>query len=153
MLLEKTLESPLDCKEIKPVNPNGNQSWIFIGSWNSNTLVTWCKELTHLKRSCCWQRLKVGGEGDNRGWDCWLASPDSTNMSYELPPGDGNRQGILVCCSPWSRKEVDTAEQLNLTELWLSESQFPNQGLNPGHGSESIVLTTRSPGNSLIIRV
>jgi len=74
-------------------------------------------------------------------------------MSYELPPGDGNRQGILVCCSPWSRKEVDTAEQLNLTELWLSESQFPNQGLNPGHGSESIVLTTRSPGNSLIIRV
>ena len=153
VVLEKTLESPLDLKEIKPVNPNGNQSWIFIGSWNSSTLATWCKELTHLKRPWCWQRVKVGGKGDNRGWDCWMASLDSMNMNFELPPGDGNGQGILVCCSPWSRKEVDTTEQLNLTELWLLGSQFPHQGLNPGHGSESTVLTTRSPGNSLIIRV
>ena len=44
-------------------------------SWNSNTLATWCKELTHLKRPWCWERLKVGGEGDNRGWDGWMASP------------------------------------------------------------------------------
>ena len=43
-------------------------------SWNSNTLATWCKELTHLKRSWCWKRLKAGGEGDNRGWDDWMAS-------------------------------------------------------------------------------
>jgi len=55
VVLEKTLESSLDCKEIKPVHPKGNQSWIFIGwtdcwSWSSNTLATWCKELTHLKR-------------------------------------------------------------------------------------------------------
>ena len=70
VVLEKTLESPLDSK-IKPVHPKGNQSWIFIGkdwcrSWNSNTLDTsntWCRE-----------RLKVGGEGDDRGWDGWLAS-------------------------------------------------------------------------------
>ena len=55
----------------------GNQSWIFIGSWswNSNTLATWCEELTHWKRPWCWERLKVGGEGDNRGWDGWMASP------------------------------------------------------------------------------
>ena len=72
---------------------------------------------------------------------------------FESTPRVGDVHGSLACHSPWSRKEVDTAEQLNLTELWLSESQFPNQGLNPGHGSESIVLTTRSPGNSLIIRV
>ena len=44
-------------------------------SWNSNTAVTWCKELTHLKRPWCWERLNVGGEGDDRGWDGWMASP------------------------------------------------------------------------------
>ena len=43
--------------------------------WNSNTVATWCEELTHLKRPWCWERLKVGGEGDNRGWDGWMASP------------------------------------------------------------------------------
>ena len=44
-------------------------------SWNSNTLATWCEELTHLKRPWCWERLQAGGEGDNRGWDGWMASP------------------------------------------------------------------------------
>ena len=44
-------------------------------SWSSNTLATWCKELTHWKRPWCWKTLKAGGEGDNRGWDCWMASP------------------------------------------------------------------------------
>ena len=44
-------------------------------SWSSNTLATWCKELTHLKRPWCWERLKAGGEGDDRGWDGWMASP------------------------------------------------------------------------------
>ena len=43
-------------------------------SWNSSTLATWCKELTHFKRPCCWERLKLGGEGDDRGWDDWMAS-------------------------------------------------------------------------------
>ena len=44
-------------------------------SWSSNTLATWCEELTHLKRPWCWERLKAGGEGDDRGWDGWMASP------------------------------------------------------------------------------
>ena len=44
-------------------------------SWNSNTLATWCEELTHWKRPWCWKRLKAGGEGDDRGWDGWMASP------------------------------------------------------------------------------
>ena len=43
-------------------------------SWNSNTLATWCEELTHLKRPWCWERLRTGGEGDDRGWDGWMAS-------------------------------------------------------------------------------
>ena len=44
-------------------------------SWNSNTLATWCRELTHLKRPWCWERLRAGGEGNDRGWDGWMASP------------------------------------------------------------------------------
>ena len=44
-------------------------------SWNSNTLATWCEELTHLKRPWCWERLKVGRAGDDRGWDGWMVSP------------------------------------------------------------------------------
>ena len=43
-------------------------------SWNSNTLATWCKELTHLNRTWCWERLRAGGEGNDRGWDGWMAS-------------------------------------------------------------------------------
>ena len=77
-VLEKTLESSLDCKEIQPVNPKGNQPWVFIQDWcwrwSSNTLATWWEELTHEKRPWCWERLKAG-EGDNRGWDNWMASP------------------------------------------------------------------------------
>ena len=50
-------------------------------SWNSNTLGTWCEELTHLKKPWCWERLKAGGEGDDRGWDSWVASPSQWKMS------------------------------------------------------------------------
>ena len=79
VVLEKTLESPLDCK-IKTVNPKGNQSWIIIGRTDAEaeTPILWlpdAKELTHWKRPWWWERLKVVGEGDNRGWDGWMASP------------------------------------------------------------------------------
>ena len=73
VLLEKTLESPLDCKEIQP-SPSWRRSVLgfhwedWCWSWNSNTLATWCKELTHLKRPWHWERLRAGGEGDDRGW-------------------------------------------------------------------------------------
>ena len=72
VVLGKTLESPVDCKEIKPVSPKGNLPWIFIRT--SNTLLTWCEESTHWKRPWCWERLRAGGEGDNRGGDGWMAS-------------------------------------------------------------------------------
>ena len=69
----------LDWKEIQPFHPKGDQSWVFIGRTDVEAetpiLATWCKELTHLKRSWCWDRLRAGGEGDNRGWDGWMASP------------------------------------------------------------------------------
>ena len=79
VVLEKTLESPLDSK-IKLVSPKGNQPWIFIGRTGDEAeapvhWVTWCEELTHWKRPWCWERLKAGGEGDDRGWDGWMPSP------------------------------------------------------------------------------
>ena len=80
VVLAKIFESPLDCKDIQTVHLKGDQSWVFIRrtwfwSWNSNTLATWCEKLTHWKRPWCWERLKAGGEGDNREWDDWMASP------------------------------------------------------------------------------
>ena len=80
VVLEKTLESPLDCKEIQPGHPKGKQSWVFIGRTDveaetPNTLDTSCEELTHWKRPWCWEGLRVGREGDDRGWDGWMASP------------------------------------------------------------------------------
>ena len=79
VMLEKTLKSPLDSKEIKAVNLKGNQPWIFIERTDAEaeapTLwATWCKELAHWKRPWCWERLKGGGEGHDRGWDGWMAS-------------------------------------------------------------------------------
>ena len=78
VVLEKMLESPLGCKEIQPVHPKGDQSWVFTGKtcwgWNSNTLATWCEQLTHWKRPWCWEGLGARGEGNDRGWDGWMAS-------------------------------------------------------------------------------
>ena len=99
MVLEKTLDSPLDCKEIQPAHPKGVQFssvqslscvWLEISpeyslgcwSWNSSTLATRCQELTHWKRPWCWERLKAGGEGDDRGQDGWMASQTQGTWSW-----------------------------------------------------------------------
>ena len=58
---------------LKEINPEHSLEGLML-SWNCNTLATWCKELTHWKRSWCWERLKAGGEGDNREWDGWMTS-------------------------------------------------------------------------------
>ena len=80
VVLEKTLESPLNFKEIKPVNPKWNQPWIFIGRTDADAEVSilWppdAKNQLNWERSWCWVRLRARGEGDNRGWDVWMASP------------------------------------------------------------------------------
>ena len=80
VVLEKTLESPLDFKEIQPVHTKGDRSLVFTGRTDVEAetpilLATWCEELTHLKRPWCRERLRAGGEGDDRGWDGWMASP------------------------------------------------------------------------------
>ena len=77
VVLEKTLPSPLDCKKIQPVHPKGWIEYSLEGlmlKLKSNTLATWCEELTPWKRSLCWERLKAEGEGDGGGWDIWMTS-------------------------------------------------------------------------------
>ena len=76
----RRLLSPLDCKEIQPVHPKGDQSWVFIGRTDAEaeTPILWpphVKSWLIGKRSWCWERLKAGWEGDDRGWDGWMASP------------------------------------------------------------------------------
>ena len=77
VVLEKTLESPLDCKEIQPVHHKGDQSWVFIRrtDFEAETPIFSPPEAksSHWKRPWCWERLRAGGEGDDRGWDGWMA--------------------------------------------------------------------------------
>ena len=90
--------------------------------WSSNTLATWCEELTHWKRPWCWERLKVGGEGYDRGLDGWMVSQTQWTWVW-VNSGSGDRQGGLVCCRPWGHKESDMIERLNWTELRLQTSR------------------------------
>ena len=78
VVLQKTLESHLDRKEIKPVHSKESQSWIFIGRTDAEAPLLWPPDVKSWltgKRPWCWERLKVGGEGDDRGGDSWMASP------------------------------------------------------------------------------
>ena len=89
-------------------------------SWNSNTLATWCEELTHLKRPWCWERLKAGGEGGDRGWDGWMASPtqwawvwvNSGSWWWTGKPGKLQSMG-------WQRVGQDWATELNWRPVML----------------------------------
>ena len=79
VVLKKTLESPLDCKEIQPVHPKGDQSCVFIGRTGveAETPILWPPVVKSwlILRPWCWERLRAGGEGDDREWDGWMASP------------------------------------------------------------------------------
>ena len=106
--LEKTLESALDCKEIKPVSPKGNQPWIFIGRTDAEAeapiLCTQCEELTHWERPLCWEWLKAKGEG----WDSWIASLTQWTWIW-ANSGRQWRTEEPGYCSPWVHKELDMA--------------------------------------------
>ena len=80
-------------------------------------MATGCEELTHWKRPSCWERLKVGGEGDDGGWEGWMASPAQWTW-VEQALGVGNVQGSMACYSPWGRKVSDRTERLNWTGLY-----------------------------------
>ena len=94
-----------------------NIHWkVWCWSWNSNTLATWCEELTYLKGSDArkdWRQEKKGTtEDEMAGWHHWL-----NGYVFEWTLGVGDEQGGLVCCSPWGHKESDMTERLNWTEL------------------------------------
>ena len=114
-----------------PISPSWRKSVLNIHwkdwrwSWNSNTLATWCKELVHLKRPWCWARLKMGGEGDDRGWDGWMALPtrwtwvwvNSRSWWWTGRPGMLQSMGL-------QRVGHDWVTELNWTELNWSEMNW-----------------------------
>ena len=120
VVLEKTLKSSLDCKEIKPGNPKGNQSWIFIGRTDAEaeTLTLWPPDaknwLTEKDPDAGkdWRQEAKGTTEDKMvGWHHQL-----NGHEFEQAPGVDDGQESLVCCSPGGRKELDLTERLNWTE-------------------------------------
>ena len=124
VVLEKTLESPLDCKEIQPVHPKGDQSWVFIGRTDAQaeTPILWPPDG---KSWLIWkdpdagkdwgQEDKGATEDEMAGWHHQL---NGHGFGWTLRVGDG--QGGLTCCSPWGRKESDMTEWLNRFNLVMS---------------------------------
>ena len=109
VVLEKPLESPLDSKEIKPVNPKVNQSWIVIGRTDVEAPVLWPLDAKSqlirkdLNPGKDWGQEEKGmTEIEMVGWPHWL-----NRHVFEQPLGDSEGQGNLTCCSPWSCKELD----------------------------------------------
>ena len=116
LMLEKTLESPLDCKEIQPVHPKGN-SWIFIGRTDgeAETPILWPPDVKSWligkdpDAGKDWRQEEKGTTEDEMvGWHHQL-----NGQAFEQTPGDGEGQRGLACCDSWGHKELDTTEQLN----------------------------------------
>ena len=123
VVLEKTLESPLDCKEIQPVHPKGDESWVFIGRTDveAETPILWPPDV---KSWLIWKDHDAGKDwGQEKGTteDDWMAST-FFGHEFEQAPRVGDGQGSLTCCSPWSCKELDTTEQLNWTEQFQASN-------------------------------
>ena len=121
VVLEKTLDSPLDCKEIQLVPPKWNQSWIFIGRTDAEAEIPILRPPNAKNQFIGkgpdagkdWSQEEKGmTEDEMAGWHHWL-----DEHAFEQVPGVGDGQGSLLCYSPWGRKESDMTEQLNWTEL------------------------------------
>ena len=121
MVLEKIPESPWDCKEIKPVHPKGNQSWIFTGRTDAKaeTPIFWPPDKSWLiwkdpDAGKNWRQKEKGMTKDElAGWHHQLYGHE-----FECALGVGDGQESLACYSPWGRQELDTTEWLNWIELW-----------------------------------
>ena len=127
VVLEESLESPLDCKEIQPVHPKGNQSWRFTGRTDAEaeTLILWPPDAKNWviwkdpDAGKDWKQEEKGMREDEMvGWLHWLDGHE-----FEQAPGVGDEQESLACCSPWAHKESDTTEWLHWTDIgnifWL----------------------------------
>ena len=117
VMLEKTLESPLDCNEIQPVHPKGDQSWVFIGRTDAEAEIpifgpphakSWLIGKDSDAGRDWGQEEKRTTEDEMAGRHHWLDAHE-----FGWTPGVGDGQGSLVCCDSWSCKESDTTEQLN----------------------------------------
>ena len=135
VVLEKTLESPLDCKEIQPVHPKGDQSWVFIGRTDveAETPIHWPPDAKSWligkdpDAGKDWGQEEKGTTKDEMvGWHHRLGRH---GFGWILEVGDG--QGGLSCCGSWGRKESDTTEWLSWTELTLLQGIFPDLGIEP----------------------
>ena len=134
-VLEKTLESPLDCKKIQPVHPKGNQSWIFIGRTDveAEAPILWppdAKSRLIGKDPDAGkdQRQEEKGmtEDEMVRWHHW-----HNGYEFEQTPGVGDGQGGLACCGPWGHKESDTTERLSRTECSMLRLKPPTEELMP----------------------
>ena len=121
VVLEKTLESPLDSKEIKPVHPKGNHSWIFIGRTDTGAPLLWPPDVKSQligkhpdAGKDWWQEEKATTEDEMVGWHHWL-----NGREFEQTLGDSEGQGSLLCCSSWSLRESETVEWLNNNKALL----------------------------------
>ena len=121
VVLEKTLESPLDCKEIQPVHSEGDRSWVFIGRTDVEAAapIIWPPDSKSwlIQEDPDWERLRAGGEGDNRGWDGGMAS--SARLTWFWVDSGSwwwtGRPGMLQFMAS-QRVEHDWATELNWTE-------------------------------------
>ena len=134
VMLEKTLESPLDCKEIQPVHPKGDQSWVFIGRTDveAETPILWPPDAKSWLIGKDPDAGKDWGQEEKRttedqmvGWHHRL---DGHGFGWTLGVGDG--QGGLACCSSWGHKESDTFERLNWSQLTEGEGGTPLSNLS-----------------------
>ena len=126
VVLEETLESPSDCKEIKSVSPKGNQSWIFFGKTDVEAPRLWPPNVKSQligkdpDAGKDWGQEKKGTTEDELvGWCHQFNGPE---FKHTLGAGEG--KGSLVCCSPWGRKESDRTEQLNSNSNKVSSSSI-----------------------------
>ena len=166
---KKTLRSPLDSKVIKPVNPKGNQPWIFIGRtdaetevpilWPPDVKIRFIRKDPNAGKD--WRQEKGMTEDEMVGWHHWLNGDE-----FEQTPGDGDGQGSLWCCSPWGRSQTPLRDwttnwicyniaSVSCFGLWpqgMWDLSFLTRIKPASPALEGEVLTTGWPGKSRSVR-
>ena len=162
-MLEKTLESPLDCRDIKPVNPKGNQSGLFIGRTDAEATICWPTDVKNWligkdpDAGKDWRQEEKGTTEDEMvGWHHQL-----DELEFEQAPGVGDGQGSLACYSPWDHKEtcLNWNEMkwiesgmlgysiLQLNSKWLKKKK---KGLGCGHVCSWSPVTLKFTGSDVV---